>query len=82
MKQIFSALVISLLIVGCNNSANPVTEQKDSLDSVAKVHKENIDSTNKASKEVIDSESKALKQNVDSNIKAKKQALDSATSHK
>lgn len=82
MKKIFSVLFISALFVACNNSADSVSEQKDSLDSVAKEHKENIDSTNEASKDMIDSTSKALKQNVDSNIKAKKEALDSTTSHK
>ena len=82
MKRIFSVLFISASLVACNNSADSVSEQKDSLDSVAKAHKENIDSTNEASKDMIDSSSKALKENVDSNLKAKKQALDSAASHK
>lgn len=81
MKKLFSVLFVSALFVACNNSGNSVSEQKDSLDSLARAHKENIDSTNKASKAVIDSDSKALKQNVDSNVKAKKDSLDSI-SHK
>ena len=81
MKKILSALCISALLAACNNSADSVSEQKDSLDSVANAHKENIDSTNEASKDILDSNSKALKENVDSNLKAKKQALDSS-SHK
>jgi PBP1b-binding outer membrane lipoprotein LpoB len=82
MKKIVSTLCISALLAACNNSADSVSEQKDSLDSVAKAHKENIDSTNEASKDMIDSASKELKQNVDSNIDAKKQALDSTKPHK
>lgn len=82
MKKIIAALCITISMVACNNSADPVSEQKDSLDSVARDHKENIDSTNEASKDMIDSASKALKENVDSNLKVKKERLDSAGSPK
>lgn len=82
MKKILAALCISASLLACNNSADPVSEQKDSLDSVARAHKENIDSTNEASKDMIDSASKALKENVDSNLKVKKERLDSAGSKK
>lgn len=82
MKKILTALFISASLVACNNSGDAVSEQKDSLDSVARDHKENIDSTNEASKDMIDSASKALKENVDSNLDAKKKALDSAGSRK
>ncbi|MBO9682997.1 MAG: hypothetical protein J7502_10080 [Flavisolibacter sp.] len=65
-----------LLILSCNNSADTISNERDSLDSVAHAEKQIIDSAADRSREQVDSIEKAGKKMVDSTITQKKQQLE------
>lgn len=67
---------ILILLLSCNNPANTVRDQKDSLDSISRLQKQIIDSAADNSREQVDSIEKAGKKMVDSTIRAKKQNLE------
>lgn len=67
-------LTLLLFVAACRNRNNTVQENKDSLDSIARVQKQQIHSAAEKSHEQIDSIEKAKKERVNSTTKAKKKA--------
>jgi hypothetical protein len=65
-----------LLLSSCNNSGDAISNERDSLDSVAHAEKQIIDSAADRSREQVDSIEKAGKKMVDSTITQEKQQLE------
>ena len=65
MKKVFIVLAAAGFLTACNNSADTVRSEKDSLDSIANAKKDAIDSTAEQRKDAIDSLTEQKKDNVD-----------------
>ena len=65
MKKLLFAAVVAASLTACNNSSESTENQKDSLDSVARVQKNAIDSQAERKEDKIDSATERKKDALD-----------------